>query len=284
MAIIEQLGYVAIGVKDLDEAVDLYTHAGRMVEVERHGNTAFLTAGKEHHWLRLEQGDKDEQLRVGYDTGTLQNLRAAIEVLKKWKLPYEEVEKPNGEHVAHRVRFKDPGGMTVDLFYGMEQLPAAPNNHGVNIKKILHAGWRTPNTDETFKFWSEGLGFKVSDQIESGSWFMRCGDRYHHSLLLIRGQSDRPEFHHLCFLVDNIDDVMRIRNNGLRYGATLAKDVLKHTPSGSISVYFQDKVRNLEFEYCFDHAQLEDDHKPRVLSFQAGIGDLWKAELPDAVL
>ncbi|MDP3491676.1 MAG: VOC family protein [Hyphomonadaceae bacterium] len=284
MAIVQRLGFITIGAKDLDEAAGLYSKVGRMVETGRDGSTAFLTGGTDHHWMRIEQSDIEEVKRVGYDVGNAKNMADAIQLLKDWKLAYEEVALPNGEYVQHRVRFTDPGGMSVDLFYGMDQLAKAPDNDGINIKKFLHAGWRSPNFDETFKFWTEGLGFKVSDQIEQNAFFMRCDDRYHHSLLLIRTNALTPEFGHICTLVDGIDDVMRIRNNGLKAGAKLRSDVMKHVPSGSVAVYFTDEKRKFDFEYCFEHAQLPDDHQHRVLPMKEAVGDVWQAEVRDPEL
>ncbi|MDP3172992.1 MAG: VOC family protein [Phenylobacterium sp.] len=284
MAIVEKLGYVTLGVNDLDKATEFYTRVGRLAEVERTDRTVFLTAGRDHHWLRLEKADVEGVQRVGYDVGSHENLLKAIEVLKAWNIPYDDRVRPNEDRVEHSIVFNDPGGMNIDLFYGMQQLAAAPDNHGVNIKKILHAGWNSPNFEETVRFWIDGLGFKISDQIEDASYFMRCGDRFHHSLLLIAGKGDKPQFNHLAFLVDSIDDVMLVRNNGLRAGATLRSDVLKHTPSGSIAVYFRDAPRGFDFEYCFEHAQLDDDHVPRRLNMKEGISDIWQAELPDPVI
>ncbi|MGE3303866.1 MAG: VOC family protein, partial [Hyphomonadaceae bacterium] len=280
MAIVQRLGYVAMGAKDFEGTLELYSRVGRMSETERIGDTAFMTAGVDHHWLRIEKSDTDAVTRVGWDVGTPERLAQAMEVLDKWNLPYEEKKDPKNERVEHRIRFKDPGGMQNELFYGMYRRAAPPDMHGVKIKKLLHAGWATPNFYESLRFWREGMGFKLSDRVEEMAWFMHCGDMYHHGLLLQQMKVDRPTFGHLCFLVESLDDIMRIRNHGLRNGAKLSRDLLRHAPSGSVGIYFVDEARRHDFEYCYDHAQLPEDHVPRTLRATFEIGNVWMNELP----
>ncbi|MDP3172988.1 MAG: VOC family protein [Phenylobacterium sp.] len=283
MAIVQRLGYVSMGTRDLDEAVRLYSRVGRLAETERIGDTAFMTANRDHHWLRLHKAETEGVSRVGWDVGGPEGLAAACKVLDEWGLPYEEGKDPKNERVEHRVRFKDPGGMDIELFYGMYQRASSPDMHGIKISKLLHAGWASPNFYETLRFWREGMGFKLSDRVEEAAWFMHCGDRYHHGLLLQQMPVDKPVFGHLCFLVDSLDDLMRIRNHGLKSGAKLSRDILRHAPSGSVGVYFVDAARRHDFEFCYDHAQLPDDHQARILPATPEIGDIWRNDLPDPV-
>ena len=254
-----------------------------MTETERLGDTVFMTAGIDHHWLRIHKADVDSVTRVGWDVGTPERLAEACEVLNQWGLPFEEKRDPRNERVEHRVRFRDPGGMDVELFYGMYQRAAAPENHGINIRKLLHAGWATPNFQESLRFWREGMGFKLSDRIEETAWFMHCDDKYHHGLLLMNVGVDEAKFGHLCFLVDSLDDVMRLRDNGLKAGGKIAMDMMRHAPSGSVGVYFRDEARQHDFEYCFDHRQVADDHEPRTLRGVPETGNMWITHLPDPV-
>ena len=174
--------------------------------------------------------------------------------------------------------------MNVELFYGMYQRATPPDLYGLQIKKLLHAGWATPNFHESLRFWQEGMGFRLSDRIEELAFFMHCDDRYHHGLLLMQTGVTKVQFGHLCFLVDSLDDVMRIRNNGLKLGAKVARDIMRHGPSGSVAVYFVDPKRHLDFEYCYDHMQCPDDHQPRVLRATQETADVWKADLPEPLV
>jgi catechol 2,3-dioxygenase-like lactoylglutathione lyase family enzyme len=147
------------------------------------------------------------------------------------------------------------------------------------MQKFLHAGWEVPRWDETTRFYQDVLGFKPSDWIGDRVGFFRAGDRFHHSLVLIR--SDRPAFNHFCIQVESLDDVMRFRNNALRDGVKLRDDLLRHAPSGSIGVYMSDEARGFAVEFCIGHPQLDDaTHKARILPMAPETKDVWLSPLP----
>jgi hypothetical protein len=110
--------------------------------------------------------------------------------------------------------------------------------------------------------------------------FFRAGDRYHHSLVLIRAQ--QPSFNHFCIQVESIDDVMRFRHNAARHGVEIRDDILRHAPSGSIGVYIKDAARGFAIEYCTGHPQVDDaTHTPRTLPLAPETVDVWRAPLPE---
>src|SRR5882762_4162435 len=81
MAVVSSLGYLAVGVSDLDEAIEYYSRFVRLDVTERTARTAFMTGGLEHHWLRLEEGSGNGLKRVGYvveDEAALAEVRAGL--------------------------------------------------------------------------------------------------------------------------------------------------------------------------------------------------------------
>ena len=49
----------------------------------------------------------------------------------------------------------------------------------VRVKKIGHIVFRVKDVEETIKFWTEVMGFHVSDRNEGGLIFLRCGSDHH---------------------------------------------------------------------------------------------------------
>lgn len=281
MTCVKQLGYLAIGVKDLDDAVRYYSRIVRLDQTERLGRTAFMTGGREHHWLRLEEGTADGLKRIGYEVETEADLLAIRDRLQARNVAFTEGGDAKRERVQRWLRFADPGGMDIELYCGMYERGTAPVGAGIQFNKFLHAGWETPHWDETVAFYREVLGFEVSDWIGDTVGFLRAADRYHHSLVLIR--SPRKQFNHFCIDVASIDDVMRFRNNALKCGVELRDDLLRHAPSGSIGVYIKDAARGFAVEYCTGHPQLGDEHKPRLLPMTPETADIWRSPLPEIV-
>lgn len=279
---VRRLGYFSIGVADLDEAVEFYARFVRLDLTERIDRTAFMTGGLEHHWLRLEEGSEQGLKRIGYEVESEAALVEIREQLGAWGIEYEEGGDFRNERVQRFLRFTDPGGFELDLFTGMAQRAVAPVGSGVALEKFLHGGAYVQNWDETVRFYREVLGFKPSDWMGNMVAFLRCGDRYHHSAVMIRSPQNAPSFDHFCIQVDSIDDVMRFRHNAVGHGVELRDDVLRHGPSGSISVYIKDEARGFAVEYCTGHPRVDDEtHEPRILPMALESIDIWRSPLPE---
>jgi 2,3-dihydroxy-p-cumate/2,3-dihydroxybenzoate 3,4-dioxygenase len=193
---------------------------------------------------------------------------------------YTEGGDPDDERVRHWLRFRDPGGVDLELYVGMFERGVAPMAAGITMQTFLHAAWATGNFDESTAFYQQVLGFKVSDWVEDRAGFFRAANGYHHSLVLIRAQ--RPAFNHFCIQVESLDDVMRARHNALKGGVKLRDDLLRHAPSGSVGFYMKDETRGYAVEFCTGHPQLDEaTHRPRVLQSAPETMNVWLAELPD---
>lgn len=279
MAGVSKLGYLAVGVSDLDEAIEYYSRFVRLDVTERTVRTAFMTGGVEHHWLRLEEGQGDGLKRVGYvveDEAALAEVRTR---LKAKGIPFTEGGNPAEERVERWLRFVDPGGVNIELYTLMFERGVAPAHPGVTMEKFLHAAWATPNWEQATDFYQQVLGFRASDWVESRAGFFRAADRYHHSLVLIR--SDRPMFNHFCIQVESLDDVMRARHNAVKGGVKLRDDLLRHAPSGSVGFYMKDETRGYAVEFCVGHPQIDDAaHRARILPSVPETMNMWTAPLP----
>jgi 2,3-dihydroxy-p-cumate/2,3-dihydroxybenzoate 3,4-dioxygenase len=279
MSVISRLGYLAVGVSDLDEAIEYYSRFVRLDVTERTARTAFMTGGLEHHWLRLEEGSGDGLKRIGYvveDDAALAEVRTRLSAAG---IPFTEGGDLASERVDHWLRFVDPGGVEIELYTHMFERGVAPMHPGITMQKFLHAGWATPNFEQAADFYQQVLGFKVSDWVESRAGFFRAADRYHHSLVLIR--SDRALFNHFCIQVESLDDVMRARHNAVKGGVALRDDLLRHAPSGSVGFYMKDETRGYAVEFCVGHPQLDDaTHRARILPSVPETMNVWAAPLP----
>ena len=76
------------------------------------------------------------------------------------------------------------------------------------IQRLGHVVWTTPRYNEALAFFRNVLNFAESDSIGQGVTFFRAfPNPYHHGIGIARGQ--RNQFHHLNFMVTEIDDVGR---------------------------------------------------------------------------
>ena len=77
--------------------------------------------------------------------------------------------------------------------------PVRPSN-------LTHVVYSTPDQPTTLDFFTDVLGFEISDQIPGIIAFTRCGN-VHHNVAIQAGPVSYP--HHIAFEVDDIDDVVR---------------------------------------------------------------------------
>ena len=95
-----------------------------------------------------------------------------------------------------------------------------PEDLPFNITKIGHVVLRCQNIEKSVKFYTEVLGFRVSDvypdsMIDGKMVFMRCNND-HHGVALVGG-AEKPakniELHHMAFEVDSLDEVLKAREH-----------------------------------------------------------------------
>ena len=95
------------------------------------------------------------------------------------------------------------------------------------VRKIGHAVIFVADLERSRRFYTEVLGFKVSDtypgsMMPGGMIFMRCnGD--HHCLALVGGKDEANDksLHHLAFELATLDEVFRARDHLTANGAKI---------------------------------------------------------------
>ena len=88
------------------------------------------------------------------------------------------------------------------------------------INKIGHIVLNTADMERAVRFYTEVLGFSVSDvypesMVPGGMVFMRC-NHDHHGVALVgsmKGENPNNELNHLAFEVKSLDEVIRARDH-----------------------------------------------------------------------
>jgi catechol 2,3-dioxygenase-like lactoylglutathione lyase family enzyme len=137
-------------------------------------------------------------------------------------------------------------------------LRAAP----VRPRRLSHVVLGSPDADATHAFFTEGLGFKVSDRIPGVGAFLRCSTDHHN--VLVQG-APVTFLHHTSWMVDDVDEVGR---GGARMVAADPDRHVwglgRHHIGSNFFWYLRDPAGNFA-EYGSDLDVIVDD-------------ELWKAE------
>jgi catechol 2,3-dioxygenase-like lactoylglutathione lyase family enzyme len=101
------------------------------------------------------------------------------------------IEPTNGPGCTHRGNGRAPGILRQER---------------VRPRKLGHVVIGTPDAEASRRFFVDGIGFKVSDEVRGLAAFIRCSTD-HHNLLL--QPAPVPFLHHTSWQVDDVDEVGR---------------------------------------------------------------------------
>jgi catechol 2,3-dioxygenase len=137
----------------------------------------------------------------------------------------------------------------------------------IHVRKLGHLVYEVSDVDRSTKFWTEIMGFTVSDLNEFGMVFLRSeGD--HHSIALVPTKKKaRPagdaglQFHHLAMEVDNVDVLFRARDFLRERGIPITYEG-RRGPGGNTGLEFTDPD-GYTFEIYADMDQVGPDGRVR---------------------
>lgn len=138
--------------------------------------------------------------------------------------------------------------------------------------------WTKTDVPRFAKFYTDRLGFKITDNMSRGGLFMRCaGSNDHHSLLLNGGPAFG--FQHVAYEFRDIDDVMFLGTQVERGGWKTNVGPLRHNVSSTFSWYIWNPAGGLAEAYS-DMDMVDDNWVVR--TFRPGedpefYGSSWKA-------
>jgi catechol 2,3-dioxygenase-like lactoylglutathione lyase family enzyme len=134
--------------------------------------------------------------------------------------------------------------------------PSFGRKDPVRPRKLGHAVFGSEDPDTSAAFFTDGLGFKVSDRIKGAGSFMRCSSDHHNVLVL---KAPVNFLHHTSWQVDDVDEVGRgayamLDGNPERHVWGLGR----HYAGSNFFWYLKDPAGNFS-EYYSDMDCIVDD-------------------------
>jgi catechol 2,3-dioxygenase len=122
-------------------------------------------------------------------------------------------------------------------------LETAATTTPIQIKKLGHLVYEVSDIERATRFWTEVLGFHVSDRNEKGMVFLRNGTDHHSiGLVEVTGEKRAPgglHFSHLAMEVADMDALFKARAFLQARGVKLTFEGRKG-PGGNAGIEFED--------------------------------------------
>ncbi len=171
--------------------------------------------------------------------------------VNKWDVVIEPTEGADIPAQPQRIMNRPGDRSRLDTRHSLltEATPRPP-------RRLGHIVVGSPDVAASFKFYTEGLGYRVSDIVAGMAFFMRCSPD-HHNLLLAPGPVSY--LNHYAIEHDDIDSVCRAATLYLREheDAQIAGPG-RHPIGGNMFWYMRDPTGTF-FEYFADMDRILDD-------------------------
>jgi len=287
MASVGQLGYIGVGVSDLDA---WKKYAGDILGMQIYGSesdgTTFLRMDEYHHRIVLHPNGNDDIAYLGWGVPTLEALEQMAAQLKAHGVSITggTREEAKARHVLELIKFEDPSGVPSEIYYGQEVCYPDPFNspkaiHGfmTGDQGVGHVLLNVDDVDTNLRFYREALGMRISDfvvrQLPGGGEamlaFLHCNAR-HHSMAL--GKLPMPKrLSHIMVQLNNFDDVGIAYDKCKDQGLPIIMSLGRHMNDHMVSFYVANPSGWL-FEYGWGARSVDDDTWQ--VQLHTG-GDIW---------
>ncbi|MFC0447406.1 VOC family protein [Rhodococcus jostii] len=274
------LGKVTVGVPNVDDTIAYYTDFG----LDHRGGGVFATVnGGEQLEIVHAPARRLVELTVAADDAD--DIAATTARLHRLGLAPEHdgtsvraVEPVTGTVVRVQVRPRiviDPA-VPATVYNGPGRIdrwgraPFLTRTEPVRPRKLGHAVIGSTDLETTMKFFTDGLGFKVSDYMGDKAAFLRCSVEHHNVLVMAAPVNF---MHHTSWQVDDIDEVGRgahamLDGNPERHIWGLGR----HYAGANFFWYLKDPAGNFS-EYYSDMDTVPEDElwSPKVLHGLQGL-------------
>lgn len=274
MSVITHLRSIAISAQDPAELLPFYeeTWGLQQVGTTEAGEVQLRGRGAEHHLMSLVPGDGHSMERIGLGAAGPAEVDALAQRLARSGV--ELVAGPGARQDdagGYAVSFRDPEGRLVEVSAdlvahdGDTERPFGPD-------RLSHVVLNSTDLKASQAFWTDVLGFEVSDEYEDDQMiFLRCNTK-HHCVVLAPGEW--TSLNHVAFEVVSGDEVMRSLGRMRKAGFESIWGPGRHGPGGNVFAYFVDPVGNV-IEYTAELIEVGEGWEPQVWERSPGNADVW---------
>lgn len=244
-----QLSYMRLGVKALDWWQDLAALIGYDTNPDAPmGELQLRTDSEREYRIALTESQEHGVQALGWETASASDLAVVKERLRSINAQFVAVtpEEIVQRKVEDMVVVLDPDGVRHEIFWGPSCALRKPFRSPTDTRFEAgrcgngHVTLNVRDAAAAMRFYSEGLGFRLSDAAwmegHARVYFLRCNAR-HHSLAFAQMNARPPGTVHVMSDLQSLDDLGCVRDRLLDDGISLSRDLGSHPLDGVVSLY-----------------------------------------------
>ena len=275
MSRVTDIRYVAYGVTDFDAERNFYANDWGLEEVRAEGGMAwFRAAGSdEPHVVRLRRSDANHldvialaaASRADVDALHARIAQAGCRIVHA----PQELAAPGG---GYGCRFFSPDGLPFEISSDVARGARREVGRWEGLPlRISHIVLHSPDQKGQVKFFTEVLGFRVSDWLGDFMCFLRCNSA-HHRLAILPGP---PCLNHVAYDMTDADGMLRGVGRLKAQGIDVRWGPGRHTAGDNTFSYFV-TPNGFAVEYTaeLEHVDFEK-HEGRVHPPSPQVMDQW---------
>ena len=254
MIAVRRLGHATLTTPDIERQIAYYTEVVGLVPIARGVNRAVLATRQGLEAIALEPGPPNALSRLALQVAPGSDLDALARALSEEGIATER-RSDISPGITDALVFTDPKGTAIEIFseYAFADYDGRPA--GIAPIKLGHVAYRVRDVRRVVGFYTDVLGFRVSDWLDDTFAFLRCGPD-HHTVNFVFDEV--PQLHHIAFEVKDWAEILRacewLAGNGIQLVWGPGRHIIGH----NIAIYHRnaDKVR---VEFFCEMDQMKDE-------------------------
>ena len=251
---IRRVGHATFTTPDIERQLAYYSDALGLIVTDRSKDRAVLATRSGLEAIVLERSDTVDLTRLAFQAAPGTDLGAFARELSGHGI---KSEKRSGitPGVAEALVFTDIKDTVLEIYSGY----AFANDDGkqavVTPLKLGHVAHRVPDVQKVVKFYTDVLGFRVSDWRDDTFAFLRCGVDHHTVNFVI---DTAPKLHHIAFEVADWAELHRSNDFLAKNDVRLVWGPGRHIIGHNIAAYHRNSD-DVRVELFCEMDQMKDE-------------------------
>lgn len=244
---VRRIGHATFETPDLDRQIEYYTNIFGLALTGREKGRAFLSTRLGQQTVVLEHGDKARCKSIAFEADPKDDLAVLSRALSDKGINAKRRSDATPA-ISDVLTFSDPKGTEIEIFTSAKMAPfdAAPS--GFTPLKLGHLAFNVADIQKVVSFYTDVLGFRISDWRSDFFAFLRCGPDHHTINFASHGAHEK--MHHIAFELKDWAEIQRACDFLGRHNYHLVWGPGRHVIGHNVFIYHKNPDGQIMELYC----------------------------------